>query len=107
MTDLVQSIRSKLDSRELSYLKDTFGVELRDPETVALLAEMAAAAQDIARMEQKFRIRAVSRKLPFCAFCGLTANVTGPMAQSTTRVLICKPCAIRCIAIIDEEAKHD
>jgi hypothetical protein len=106
MTDLVKNIRSKLDGQELAYLKDTFGVELRDPETVAVLAELNAAARDIEKIEQKFRIRAVSGQPPHCAFCGLTANVAGPMAQATTRVLICKPCAIRCIAIIDEEAKH-
>jgi hypothetical protein len=39
MTDLVKNIRSKLDPQEFAYLKDTFGVELRDPETVAVLAE--------------------------------------------------------------------
>lgn len=103
MTDLFQSIRAKLDTQELTYLKDTFGVELRDPETVALLSEMAAAARDIEGIQQKFRIRGVSGKPPLCAFCGLSTNEAGPMAEAATRVRICKPCAIRCIAIIDKE----
>jgi len=104
--DHARSIRSKLDSQELAYLKDTFGIELRDPETAAVLSELAASIRDMERIEQKFRIRPVSGQPPHCAFCGLTASVVGPMAEATTRVLICKPCAIRCIAIIDEEAKH-
>lgn len=106
MTDPLNSIRSKLDPQELTFLKDTFGVELRDPEMLAALSELNAATREMASIEEKFRIKAVSAEPPQCSFCGLTAHAVGPMAQATSRALICRACAIRCIAIIDEETKH-
>lgn len=36
------SIRSKLDPHEFAYLKDSFGFELQDLETVALVADVSA-----------------------------------------------------------------
>jgi len=106
MSEIISSIRSKLDADELAYLKESFGVELRDPETVALLAEVSAAVRELEKIEQRFRIKAVSGEPPHCSFCGQSSHVVGPMAQATTRTLICRACAIQCLAIIDTEAKN-
>jgi hypothetical protein len=106
MSEFISSIRSKLDPHELAYLKESFGVELRNPETVAVLAEMSAAAREFEKIEQRLRIKAVSGEPPHCSFCGQSSHVIGPMAQATKRALICRACAIQCIAIIDAEAKN-
>ena len=81
MTDLVKNIRSKLDPQELAYLKDTFGVELRDPETVAVLAELNAAARDVPR-EPRENSDSLFRVDNPCGLDSLVSDLSHDLEQS-------------------------
>ena len=106
MSDSIDNIVSKLGSDELGFLKDKFGIELRNRQLVELHLELRAAALELEKIEKRNRIKSVAAAVPHCAFCEQGAHSAGPMAQSSGGALICRACALRCIAIIDAEAKN-
>jgi hypothetical protein len=97
----LRSIRSKLSEAELSYLKDEWGLELRDPEVVAALSELDAAWQRLEVFAAATRSSHSNSGEPLtCAFCGRTANTAGPLVQAPTRTHICSDCASHCLALL-------
>jgi ClpX C4-type zinc finger len=99
----LKSIRSKLSSAELAYLKDVFGVELRDSELIAALNELDLARERLAVFSAAARSSHRDSGEPMsCAFCGGTANAVGPLVEAPDGACICKGCASHCLKLIEE-----
>jgi len=87
----LKSVRNKLSDAELAYLKEEFGLELRDPPATVL------SEHELAR--QRFEvIEAAARSYDTegpraCTFCG---DPAGPLVQSPVGSCICKACAAHC-----------
>jgi hypothetical protein len=107
MPDLITSIRSKLSQAELIFLKENFGVELRDPEVVAAISEMAENRAKILAIEERALrvLRERQGRTPSCSFCGATPYAVGPLAQSPRGPLICKSCAEHCISTVESSLR--
>jgi hypothetical protein len=101
----LKSIRSKLTAAELLYLKDTFGIELRDPTVVAALTELEIARQRLAAFSAHVRSSHRDTGEPMaCTFCGCSSTSVGPLVEAPGGACICKGCASHCIELIAESS---
>ena len=91
----LSKIRAKLTDEDLSYLKATFGVDLRDPDLIAAQVELENARKQLGLVEREMLAR--------CAFCNRSSAVVGALAKSAQRVCICKGCAEACIQAIEAD----
>jgi ClpX C4-type zinc finger len=82
-----------LTDEELTYLKATFGVDLRDPEVIAAHVGLERARKQLDFVEREM--------LASCAFCNRSSAVAGALAKSSQGVCICKACAESCIQAIE------
>lgn len=88
----LSNIRAKLTDEELTYLKATLGVDLRDPDVIAAQVELERARKQLDLVEREMLAR--------CAFCNRSSAVAGSLAKSSEGICICKECAESCIQAI-------
>ena len=91
----LSKIRAKLTDEEITYLKATFGVDLRDSEAIAAQVELERARKQLDRVEREMLAR--------CAFCNRSSAVAGTLVKSSQGVCICKECAEWCIQAIEAD----
>jgi hypothetical protein len=99
----IASIRAKLNEADLAFLKQAYGLELRDPEAVLALSAIDDARNRVLAVQEralrKFRER--DGRMPHCSFCDGSTHAVGPLAQSSFGPLICKACALASVAAIE------
>jgi hypothetical protein len=110
--DHLNSIRSKLSTDEISFLKRRLGFDLNNPdleEQIAAVAELESLSQKIESIQSHAAAgeRAQLVNQPQCAFCGRGTMAAGPLAQSRRGVSICRSCAQECISSIEEGRGSD
>jgi len=99
----LKAIRTKLSNAELAYLKDSFGVELRDPAILAALSDLDLARQQLEVFSAMIRSSHTDTGEPMiCTFCGGSSTVAGPLVQAPSGACICRGCAAHCIAMIEK-----
>lgn len=91
----LSKVRAKLTDEDLSNLKATFGMDLRDPELIAAQVDLESARKQLGLVEREMLAR--------CAFCNRSSAVVGALAKSAQRDCICKRCAEACIQAIEAD----
>ena len=99
MVDHIASIRAKLTDAELAFLKETHGIDPRDPEILSALSELAEVRAPILAIEES--------ALPHCSFCDGSTHAVGPVAKSPGGALICHDCAVACASIRTAQREGD
>lgn len=106
--DHLANLRIKLSDAERVFLKENFGIELRDGGSVATAAFEETRDRILALEESALRkLRERNGLAPHCSFCGAAALAAGPLAKSPMDPLICRGCATYCVAVIDESLKGE
>jgi len=108
MTVRLASIRAKLTDAELAYLKQVFGLELRDTAGATHFSQIDdARAQLLIAQESLRRLSPQGQEEgPPCSFCNAASSAVGPLALSAYGSYICRACATACLELFQKEA-HD
>ena len=109
MSTDTEQIAAKLTARELDYLQDAFGVNLRDPAHVQAFESLHDTRRRIRAIEEKVirKRREKNAERPHCSFCGGTSEATGMLCQSSMGPYICAACAEAVIELIRAEGQRD
>ena len=93
----LKSVRNKLSDAELAYLKQEFGLELRDqPATVLSEQELARQRLKVVHPAAAPSSHSDTGDPLTCTFCGGTADSVAPLVLSPVGSCICKACAAHC-----------
>jgi hypothetical protein len=109
VTSDAEQIIAKLTARELDYLEDTFGLNLRDADRLEVLETLSETRRRIRTIEEKAirRRREKNGERPTCSFCGGMPETVGLLCQSSLGPYICGACAQAVVERIDVEKQRD
>lgn len=102
------SVRGKLSIAELRWLKDTFGIELNDPEHLMAIEDLERSVESLNRLRNSTSVSQEDRKEVgsdrWCSYCGDENIKPGEFAESPRGTLICQRCAIAAVSLMTRES---
>ena len=109
MASDVDQIVAKLTARELDFLQDTFGVDLRNTSSKEAFDTLRETRRRIRAIEEKVlrKRRTENGERPCCSFCNGTPEAVGMLCQSSMGPYVCGSCAKAVIELLSAEDQRD